>query len=112
MPYKVNITKQGRSSMKGIPETFDKEVLVLPSIKKVQSVLKERYGERWNVGQPVYQDTKKGAVRTGLIKSYWNKDWSHDTNKWFQTDWITLSKVSEKNVDFNKVIKKLRRKTK
>jgi len=47
----------------------------------------------------IYIDLEKGeAEEIGFIHSFWNKDCSHDSKSWFQTDWITLAEVTEKPI--------------
>jgi len=62
----------------------------------IKEYLTERYGRVPNGRKKIYIDTPDGTQEVGFLYSYWNKDWSHNSKSWFQTDWISITDVSEK----------------
>jgi hypothetical protein len=77
---------------------FDRNTSHFASLDELKESLKERYGKlpKRNGRNAVYVDTKEGkSERIGFTYSFWNRDISHDSKSWFQTDWITVSRIEE-----------------
>ena len=73
------------------------------SIEEVENYLAERYGKKISKShrknRPIFIDKKDGSTeQVGFLYSFWNKDWSHNSKNWFQTDWIEVREVEEKPV--------------
>ena len=67
------------------------------SLELVESYLIDRYGKR--PSRPIYIDTADGTIKqAGYCGSFWNKDWSHMSKSWWQTDWITIYTAEYQNV--------------
>ena len=78
---------------------FNKQTIECESIEEVREKIFERYG-KINIkrAHKIYVDSKIGAKEVGFLHSFWNKDWSLNSKNWFQTDWITISEVTENTV--------------
>jgi hypothetical protein len=86
----IVITETGRNSLKESPTTFNQEIRLFDSVEDVKAYLIERYGRIPKGRKKVFIGD---GIEVGFIHSYWNKDYSHDSKPWFQTDWITFSEV-------------------
>jgi hypothetical protein len=103
--FKLVINETGCNTPKQVDEStnFNQIVEKRKTIEEVEAYLKDRYGKTipkaHREKRCVFVDKTDGSIeRVGFLYSYWNKDWSHNTKSWFQTDWITVSKVVEKPV--------------
>ncbi len=82
---------------------FNQIVKKADTVEEIEAFLNERYGKvvskQTRIKNGVYVDKEGGgAERVGFLYSFWNKDWSHNSKNWFQTDWITINKVIESPV--------------
>lgn len=50
----------------------------------------DRYGKMPGGRKKIYQDSASGAIAVGFMHSFWNQDISHNSGKWYQTDWIVF----------------------
>lgn len=98
--YKVRITETAKNApqceeshiFNDIAETFH-------TLDEVNEYFIDRYGKMPNKKRKVYIDTKSGETKEiGFLHSFWNKDWSHNTKSWFQTDWVEITTCLEKPV--------------
>jgi hypothetical protein len=83
-------------------ELIVKEFFTLDDVKKY---LIERYGKMPGMKNKIYQDTRyteegktPESIECGFTHSYWNRDISHASKSWYQTDWISIYEVEEKIV--------------
>jgi len=96
--YKVTITETGRNTLKEQPHIFNAITEDFETLELAKKYLVERYGKipKLTPNNTIYQNSKDGkAQEIGFIKSYWNKDISHNSSSWYQTDWVTVTKVTE-----------------
>lgn len=123
MAYKVKIQHTGRTTPKESMETFDVETNVFKSINDADKFVQEHVGtsifKPVKITSRIYQDVYKKkkltkTLRTGFTKSFWASayDREHPGKKYFQTDIVSLSKVSEKPVDIDVLRAKLKHKYK
>lgn len=98
--YKVVITETGRNTLKEQAHTFNVETKSFRTLEGAEAYLFDRYGTipKRTTRNTIYQDTENEAEEIGFTKSYWNKDMSHNSNSWYQTDWVTITEVKEKPV--------------
>lgn len=83
------ISETGRGSLKDEPSLFNKICECFETKEELKQYLIDRYGKMPNGKHKVYVDKKSGgAEQVGFLHSFWNKDWSHNTPSWYQTDWI------------------------
>ncbi len=102
MYYKIVIDETGRDCLKDKATMFNRQVETFGSLDAVKDYIKERYGKLPSGKNKVYIDTDKGkTIELGFMYSYWNQDISHMSKKWYQTDWITITEVTEKPVLIN-----------
>lgn len=94
MYYKVKIEKTGRSSMKDKVQNIGHEIQDFPTLKKAKQFIKDAYGK--SKGAPIYVDDNNKSKLVGRVYGFWTQD--YEGAKWFQQDWVTISKVSESNV--------------
>ena len=85
-------------------EIFDKIVEEFETIERVREFLKERYGKIPNGKRKIYIDDENGKRKViGFLHSFWNKDYSHVGESWFQTDWIQFKEIEYKDFEINKI---------
>jgi len=101
--FKIEITCTGRENLRSnanyIFDTITKKVKTLEEIK---IYLINRYNRIPN--KYLYVDTDKGLKKVGFTYSYWNKDISHNSKSWFQTDWIEIFEYTETTIKENKLL--------
>ena len=100
--YKLTITETGRDTLKDEPYFFNEDVSQYRTLEAVKTALQDRYGKipRIQKDRLVYVDSNEGqAIPVGFTCSYWNKDYSHVSKSWYQTDWITIAVCTEEPVD-------------
>lgn len=91
--YKIQIDETGRSSLKEEKETlFNTETQKVKTLEEVTTFIINRYGKIPGKRRKIYIDENGKMKVVGFLHSFWNM--SHG-NKWYQTDWITISKVKE-----------------
>jgi len=93
MTYVLEITETSRRTLKGIGNDTIFNVVKdsFPDKEAVKEYLQERYGSfRPERLRRIYIDKNNEAVEAGYIRSYWNRDVSHDSRAWYQTDWISV----------------------
>jgi hypothetical protein len=99
MYYKLVIDETARDCLNDTPHMFHQVVEKFGSIEEVKQHLVERYGKMPKGRSIVFIDTKEGGSEVvGFTHSYWNKDVSHNSKSWFQTDWIEVMEVEEKTI--------------
>ena len=98
---RITIESTGRGHLKQeTANLFDVTHETVLDIKEAQEFLTDRYGKMPGGRNKVYVDDKDGNAKVlGFTHSFWNKDWSHDSKPWFQTDWITAVYVVETPVN-------------
>ena len=96
MYYKLTIAETGRSTLRDEPERFNDEVQTFRTLEGIKQAIIDRYGKipKRHTHNTIYSDYNGGAA-IGFLTSYWNKDWSHNTKSWYQTDWVTVTEVTE-----------------
>jgi hypothetical protein len=99
---KVTITETARNCLKDEPSIFNEEVLYASDMAGIKELLKERYGKIPSARNKIYVDDKEGNVKEcGFIYSFWNKDYSHNSKSWFQTDWVHFAEEITEDIPFN-----------
>lgn len=98
---RITIKSTGKDHLKQeTANLFDVIHKTVLDIKEAQEFLTEQYGKLPGGRNKVYVDDKDGNAKVlGFTHSFWNKDWSHDSKPWFQTDWITAVYVVETPVN-------------
>ena len=99
--YKISITETGRGNLNEEPTTFDVGFSYHDTLEKVREFLINRYGKMPKGKNKIYRDIKGKSVVCGFLHSYWNWDCSHNSKKWYQTDWISITEVVETPVLIN-----------
>jgi hypothetical protein len=90
---KLTITETARNSLREDASTFNKESVNFGNIETLKDYLINRYGKMPKGKNKVYVDRDKKAVPVGFLFSFWNQDCSHNSKKWYQTDWICFETV-------------------
>ena len=88
--YEIRITETGRNTLKDRPCIFNSFIESCKSKQEMEDFFVDRYGKKPQGKNKVCIDTKTGSKEIGFVHSFWNKDWSHDSKSWFQTDWIEI----------------------
>ena len=89
------------------------------TLKEISDFLDEHYDEEnfflnhYNEKHFMKMETKDGEMPTGIIFDYKNKDWSHDSEWWNQSDWIEIFQVEKKEIftNINKIAKMIKEKS-
>ena len=90
----LKITEMGRNNLKGESSVFNQIEECFDSKNEVKESLQERYGHIPKGKNKIYIDDGAGnPFVIGFTHSFWNQDISHNSKKWFQTDWITITEV-------------------
>lgn len=108
---KVRIDETGRNCLKDKPQIFNQKERLCSSTEEVKQFLIDHYGKIPNGRKKVYQDSKDEKTKViGFLHSYWNRDVSHNSKPWYQTDWITFSLLDTKPWDFVQIFRRRERK--
>ena len=95
--YEIIINKTSKSMGKNSEpfRQFDNEVKKFMSLEDVKQFINDEFGSV-KTTYKIYRDGKDGeAVEVGKIYAYKNKDWSHDTESWYQQDWVEVREVNK-----------------
>ena len=99
MFYELSITETARNAPQlDIDENrvFNKTVESFQTVEQVNEFLEDRYNKIPTGKNKIYRDQKNSEPKVvGFLHSFWNKDWSHNSKSWWQTDWITINKVNK-----------------
>lgn len=94
--FELCIDETGRNTPKEEAHRFNTIIEHFDDLEKVKEYLIDRYDKIPNGRKKVFVDTKDGETKiVGFLHSFWNQDYSHNSKKWFQTDWICIGKVEE-----------------
>ena len=94
--FSLRIDEMGRNNLRDSVSCFNIIKESFETLSDVKNYLIDRYGKMPGRRNKIYIDTKKGTKVVGFLHSFWNRDCSHDSKSWFQTDWICVRKnISE-----------------
>ena len=82
------INETSRSVPGYVAETFNIIKESFESKEQLVEYLIDRYGKMPNGRKKIYTGTNNNPKVVGFLHSFWNKDCSHNSKKWFQTDWV------------------------
>ena len=101
MYYKVVIHETGRNNLKEEPQTFNVETKTTKTLEEIKEFLVDRYGKipKRRMNNTIFVDPDAQPI--GFLHSFWNRDISHNSHKWYQTDWVAVVKVNEEPVLVN-----------
>ena len=98
--YSIKIDETARDRLTDKATFFNEFETVVDSLKAVREFLTDRYGRIPHMRNKIYVDDKDGNPKViGFLYSFWNKDWSHNSKSWFQTDWIEIREVHSRPLD-------------
>lgn len=110
MVYLINIDETSKNNLKEEKSSiFNQEEFKFKTKKEVLNFLEERYTLKKIKNaiknkKFIFNDSKKGVECVGITLSFWNKDYSHMSKSWYQTDWLSIKKVNIKPA-FKKMFK-------
>ena len=107
MSFELIITQTGRQNLKQKrSELIDEIVKEFNTIEEVKAFLIEHYGKMPQGRSKIYKEKKDGTpdVQVGFSHSFWTYDISHNSSKWYQTDWIEIAKLTREPIDIFKDI--------
>ena len=89
------------------------------TLEEASNFLDEHYNEEnfflnhYNKKHLMHIETEEGELPTGIIFNYENKDWSHDSEWWNQSDWIEIYQIEEIQTftNINKIAKIIKEKS-
>ena len=98
MYYKITIDETGRGNLREEARRFNTETAQFRTLEAVQQFIIDRYGKipKRTGRNTIYRDPDAQPV--GFLYSYWNKDYSHNSESWYQTDWVTVTSVTEEPI--------------
>jgi hypothetical protein len=92
--YEVEITETARTSPKADSQNFNTICKRFITLEGLKSYLEERYGKMPKGRRKIYVDKSDGSTaQVGFLHSFWDRDISHNSESWFQTDWICINKL-------------------
>jgi hypothetical protein len=96
--YKIKITETGSTRPQDDDfSTFNFEEIVCENKSEIATKLKEHCGiKKINKENKIYCDIGSNAIEVGFVRSFWNKDLSHNGKSWWQRDWIEVKEIDEK----------------
>ena len=66
------------------------------TIEDLNKFLIDRYGKMPCKRKKIYISNKENKSEVvGFLHSFWNKDWSHNSKSWFQTDWVSIAEIQK-----------------
>jgi hypothetical protein len=78
---------------------FNQIVEYFDTVELAKEYLTNRYGKMPSDKRKIYNDDEDGnPIEVGFLTSFWNKDYSHNSKSWYQTDWITLYTINSTNL--------------
>ena len=86
--FKVEITETGRSHLKEEPSIFNVINETFNNLDAVKEFLADHYGRMPKGRKKIYVGD---GLEIGFLHSFWNKDYSHNSKSWYQTDWIAIT---------------------
>lgn len=91
--FELRIRETGRSKPSDVQESFNTIEESFESKEKLVEYLIDRYGKMPCGRKKIYRDIDTNfyspkIMAVGFLRSFWNQDISHNSKKWFQTDWI------------------------
>jgi len=89
MYYKIVISETGSNCLKKDKTMFNRIVETFKTLPEVREYLKDRDNKK------IFTDKNGQSYPIGYLKSFWNKDISHNSKSWHQTDWIEITEVTE-----------------
>ena len=97
--YKIIIDECGRDNLSAPDHRFNQIVEEYNRLDEIEDFLTDRYNKPiWKNRKkykPVYIDDREGiSHQVGFVYHYWNSDISHDSKKWYQSDWIAVYKIN------------------
>ena len=93
--YEVEVIETGRNCLRDEPSIFNNVHERFNSLEDVKEFFIEKYGKMPKGRNKVYVDNTDGSSQEiGFVHSFWNKDWSHNSKSWFQTDWVCVNKLT------------------
>ena len=93
--FKLSIDETGRNSLQEESQLFHTINETFETRQDLENYLIDRYGKLPNNRNKIYIDNKNESIEIGFTYSYWNKDYSHNSKSYFQTDWIVPAEISE-----------------
>lgn len=97
MYYQLEITETARNNLRQEATIYNIETEDFGTIEEVKQYLIDRYGKLPGGRNKIYRDSKAGeAIETGFCHSFWNRDISHNSKAWYQTDWIEVREITPK----------------
>lgn len=97
--YKIGITETARNSPKEDIENdhiFNQIEEKRSDLNLVKQFLIDHYGKMPSMKRKIYCDPNSEEI--GFIHSFWNKDCSHNSKAWWQTDWVCITKITEESI--------------
>lgn len=93
----VDETSKNLGNNKEDYRIFNQYTESFKTLKEVKNWLKEKYQNIKKV--KMYRDKKDGtSYQNGWVYCYKNKDWSHNSESWYQHDWVEIREIKEKLV--------------
>lgn len=89
--YNLVIEESSRISLKDTPFKFNEISFYFDDLDEVKRFLISRYDYLPQGRNKIYYENINGEdEEIGFTHSFWNRDISHNTKSWFQTDWIYI----------------------
>jgi hypothetical protein len=106
--FVLDITETGRENLKIPASSFNSFIKRFDTKEELKKYLIERYGKLPKGRRKIYYEThdkeatlKRTTIKCGFIHSFWNQDVSHNSHKWYQTDWICFWEEDTERIFFS-----------
>ena len=100
--YEIVINETGRNTLKEEPSFFNLLTKKVKTKKEIKDFIIDRYNKLPKIREnnKIFIDNIKtnNAQEVGFLFSYWNKDCSHNSKSWYQTDWIEIREINYKPI--------------
>lgn len=93
--FQLEIDETSSNKPGGENSCFNRLKECFNDIDSLIAYLVDRYGKLPNKRRKIYRDKNGKSEVIGFLHSYWNKDWSHNSKSWFQTDWICIAEIQK-----------------
>lgn len=98
MYYELTINETARNHLKEEPRLFSTIQESFGTVSDIKDFLVDCYGKLPRGQAKIYRDKNGQSQEIGFMHSFWNRDISHNSKAWYQTDWIEICKINAEPV--------------
>ena len=100
--FELHIDETVRDNLKEKPYLMNQITKHFQTLDELKAYLKLRYGKLPSGRNKIFIDDAEGNPQAiGYTYSFWNKDCSHNSKHWYQTDWIVVFETYKKPISIS-----------